>query len=301
MLHETNARLTDVIKRMETEALISHGRIMYVNDGSADRTWQIVEELAQADQHVGGLCLAHNVGHQQALWAGLEWAAAHSDAAISIDADLQDDVEAIPQMVELWLHGADVVYGVRRERKTDTWFKRTTAQGFYRLMRVMGSEVVYNHADFRLMSRRALQALMAYPERNLFLRGMVAQLGFNTASVYYDRAERFAGESKYPLTKMLGFALDGITSFSVRPLQYITYLGAVFMLISICAIVYGIVSYVEGRTIAGWTSQLVSIWFIGGAILLSCGIIGEYVGKIYTEVKRRPRYFIQKTAGHELS
>ncbi len=301
VLHETNARLTDVIKRMETEALISHGRIMYVNDGSADRTWQIVEELAQADQHVGGLCLAHNVGHQQALWAGLEWAAAHSDAAISIDADLQDDVEAIPQMVELWLHGADVVYGVRRERKTDTWFKRTTAQGFYRLMRVMGSEVVYNHADFRLMSRRALQALMAYPERNLFLRGMVAQLGFNTASVYYDRAERFAGESKYPLTKMLGFALDGITSFSVRPLQYITYLGAVFMLISICAIVYGIVSYVEGRTIAGWTSQLVSIWFIGGAILLACGIIGEYVGKIYTEVKRRPRYFIQKTAGHELS
>lgn len=301
VLHETNARLTDVIKRMETEALIDHGRIMYVNDGSADRTWQIVEELAQADQHVGGLCLAHNVGHQQALWAGLEWAAAHSDAAISIDADLQDDVEAIPQMVELWLHGADVVYGVRRERKTDTWFKRTTAQGFYRLMRVMGSEVVYNHADFRLMSRRALQALMAYPERNLFLRGMVAQLGFNTASVYYDRAERFAGESKYPLTKMLGFALDGITSFSVRPLQYITYLGAVFMLISICAIVYGIVSYVEGRTIAGWTSQLVSIWFIGGAILLACGIIGEYVGKIYTEVKRRPRYFIQKTTGHELS
>lgn len=301
VLHETNARLTDVIKRMETEALIDHGRIMYVNDGSADRTWQIVEELAQADQHVGGLCLAHNVGHQQALWAGLEWAAAHSDAAISIDADLQDDVETIPQMVELWLHGADVVYGVRRERKTDTWFKRTTAQGFYRLMRVMGSEVVYNHADFRLMSRRALQALMAYPERNLFLRGMVAQLGFNTASVYYDRAERFAGESKYPLTKMLGFALDGITSFSVRPLQYITYLGAVFMLISICAIVYGIVSYVEGRTIAGWTSQLVSIWFIGGAILLACGIIGEYVGKIYTEVKRRPRYFIQKTAGHELS
>lgn len=301
VLHETNARLTDVIKRMETEALISHGRIMYVNDGSADRTWQIIEELAQADQHVGGLCLAHNVGHQQALWAGLEWAAAHSDAAISIDADLQDDVEAIPQMVELWLHGADVVYGVRRERKTDTWFKRTTAQGFYRLMRVMGSEVVYNHADFRLMSRRALQALMAYPERNLFLRGMVAQLGFNTASVYYDRVERFAGESKYPLTKMLGFALDGITSFSVRPLQYITYLGAVFMLISICAIVYGIVSYIEGRTIAGWTSQLVSIWFIGGAILLACGIIGEYVGKIYTEVKRRPRYFIQKTAGHELS
>lgn len=301
VLHETNARLTDVIKRMEAKVLIDHGRIMYVNDGSADRTWQIIEELAQAGQHVGGLCLAHNVGHQQALWAGLEWAAARSDAAISIDADLQDDVEAIPQMVELWLHGADVVYGVRRERKTDTWFKRTTAQGFYRLMRVMGSEVVYNHADFRLMSRRALQALMAYPERNLFLRGMVAQLGFNTASVYYDRAERFAGESKYPLTKMLGFALDGITSFSVRPLQYITYLGAVFMLISICAIVYGIVSYVEGRTIAGWTSQLVSIWFIGGAILLACGIIGEYVGKIYTEVKRRPRYFIQKTAGHELS
>ena len=297
VLHETNARLTQVISRMEAEGSISAGRILYVNDGSTDGTWQLIKDFAQADERVGGLCLAHNAGHQQALWAGLEWAAVHTDAAVSIDADLQDDVEAITQMVTLWRGGADVVFGVRRERKTDTWFKRTTAQSFYRLMHIMGSQVVYNHADFRLMSRRALQALMAYPERNLFLRGLVAQLGFNTACVYYDRAERFAGQSKYPLRKMLAFALDGITSFSVRPLQYITYLGVACMLMSVCAIVYGIVSYVEGRTIAGWTSQLVSIWFIGGAILLACGIIGEYVGKIYTEVKRRPRYFISDRVG----
>ena len=237
------------------------------------------------------------MGHQQALWAGLEWAAAHSDAAISIDADLQDDVEVIDGMVDYYLKGIDVVYGVRRQRQTDTWFKRCTAQGFYRLMRSMGSEVVYNHADFRLMSRRAMQALLSYPERNLFLRGMVTTLGFNTAMVYYDRSERLAGESKYPLRRMLGLAFDGITSFSVRPLQYITFLGLLFMGISFCAIVYGVVSYAEGRAIAGWTSQLVSIWFIGGAILLACGIIGEYVGKIYTEVKRRPRYFVQDCVG----
>ena len=293
-------KLQTMLSRLKLETGVD-GRLVLVDDGSRDNTWQLIEQFAHAHNNVVGIKLAHNEGHQGALWAGLQESVGTCGAMVSIDADLQDDENAIIDMCKQWLDGKDIVYGVRQERKTDTWFKRTTAQGFYRLMRVMGGEVVYNHADFRLMSRRALQALMAYPERNLFLRGMVAQLGFNTASVYYDRAERFAGESKYPLTKMLGFALDGITSFSVRPLQYITYLGAVFMLISICAIVYGIVSYVEGRTIAGWTSQLVSIWFIGGAILLACGIIGEYVGKIYTEVKRRPRYFIQKTAGHELS
>lgn len=297
VLPETTYRLTDVLQRLRTSRKISDGRILYVNDGSTDRTWQIIKKQASAEPMVTGICLAHNVGHQQALWAGLEWAAEHADAAVSIDADLQDDVEAIIEMVDLWREGKDIVFGVREERTTDTWFKRTTAQGFYRLMHMMGSQVVYNHADFRLMSRRALRALVSFPERNLFLRGMAASLGFQTACVYYKRAERFAGESKYPLTKMLSFALDGITSFSVRPLQYITYLGILFMLISFCAIVYGIVSYIVGRTIAGWTSQLVSIWFIGGAILMACGIIGEYVGKIYTEVKRRPRYFVQDTAG----
>lgn len=297
VLPETTRRLTDVLQRLLSAEKITEGRILYVNDGSSDHTWQLITEQAVTNPMVSGICLAHNVGHQQALWAGLEWAAEHADAAVSIDADLQDDVEAIFQMVDLWRGGTDIVFGVREERKTDTWFKRTTAQAFYRLMHVMGSNVVYNHADFRLLNKRTMQALVSFPERNLFLRGMAASLGFRTACVYYKRAERFAGESKYPFTKMFSFALDGITSFSVRPLQYITYLGILFMVISFCAIVYGIVSYVEGRTIAGWTSQLVSIWFIGGAILMACGIIGEYVGKIYIEVKHRPRYFVQDTAG----
>lgn len=297
VLPQTTARLTAVLNRLQNSQRISLGQILYVDDGSSDRTWALIAEHAAQHPCVRGIKLAHNVGHQHALWAGLEWAAAHSDAAISIDADLQDDVEVIDEMVDYYLKGIDVVYGVRRQRQTDTWFKRCTAQAFYRLMRSIGSEVVYNHADFRLMSRRAMQALLSYPERNLFLRGMVTTLGFNTAMVYYDRSERLAGESKYPLRRMLGLAFDGITSFSVRPLQYITFLGLLFMGISFCAIVYGVVSYAEGRAIAGWTSQLVSIWFIGGAILLACGIIGEYVGKIYTEVKRRPRYFVQDCVG----
>lgn len=297
VLDETTKRLTHILDTLEEEGKIGPSKIVYVNDGSSDKTWSIIEHHASMNPKVCGICLAHNVGHQQALWAGLEWASTNANAAVSIDADLQDDVMAIMQMVDLWLQGADVVYGVRRERKTDTWFKRTTAQSFYKFMHTMGSSIVYNHADFRLMSQRALQALMSYPERNLFLRGLVNTLGFTTAMVYYDRAERFAGESKYPLRKMLAFAIDGITSFSVRPLRYITILGLACMLISICAIIYGIAMYVEGRAIVGWTSQLVSIWFIGGAILLACGIIGEYVGKIYTEVKRRPRYFIDKTIG----
>lgn len=297
VLDETTKRLTSIINLLEKEGKIGPSKILYVNDGSADHTWQLIEHHAANNPKVCGLSLAHNVGHQQALWAGLEWAAMNADAAVSIDADLQDDVNAIKQMVDLWLKGADVVYGVRRERRTDTWFKRSTAQGFYRFMHAMGSSIVYNHADFRLMSRRSLQALMSYPERNLFLRGLVNTLGFNTAMVCYDRAERFAGESKYPLRKMLAFAIDGITSFSVRPLRYIMLLGVLCMLTSICIIAYGVAMYFEGRTIVGWTSQLVSIWFIGGAILLACGIIGEYVGKIYTEVKRRPRYFIEKSVG----
>lgn len=296
VLSETTSRLSSVIALLQSEGAITEGQILYVNDGSQDATWSLIERLSKANALVSGISLAHNVGHQHALWAGLEWAAEHGDATVSIDADLQDDVEAIAEMVRLYNKGIDVVFGVRKERSTDTWFKRTTAQMFYHLMQSMGSNVVYNHADFRLMSRRSLQALMTFPERNLFLRGMVASLGFNTATVYYDRAERFAGESKYPLRKMLGFALDGITSFSVRPLQYITLLGLICMFISFAAIVYGIVMYFQGKAIAGWTSEMVSIWFIGGAILLACGIIGEYVGKIYTEVKRRPRYFISKTA-----
>ena len=268
---------------------------MYVDDGSKDLTWTLIEQLSGVNDCVSGLKLAHNAGHQQALWAGLEWAAGSEyDAAVSIDADLQDDVNAIVEMVDCFVQGADVVFGVRKERKTDTFFKKHTAQLFYKLMSNLGGEVVYNHADFRLMSKRTLQALVEFPERNLFLRGMVCLLGYPTASVYYDRKERFAGESKYPLAKMLNFALDGITSFSVKPLRLITMLGLFFIIISLGAIIYALSGFISGNVIPGWTSLLISLWFIGGAILTAIGIIGEYIGKIYKEVKRRPRYFIEK-------
>ena len=297
VLHETNRRLAALLESLEKEGRIRAGSILYVDDGSHDRTWKLVEEFAATGSPVKGLKLAHNVGHQQALWAGLEYAAVHADAVVSIDADLQDNVESICEMVDYFNKGIDIVYGVRRERRTDSFFKKTTAQLFYRLISNLGGEIVYNHADFRLMSRRAVEALMSYPERNLFLRGMVCSMGYPSAVVYYDREKRFAGESKYPFSKMLSFAVDGITSFSVRPLRYIVLLGLLFILISIVAIIYGFLSYLEGDTMPGWTSLLVSIWFIGGMVTTAIGIIGEYVGKIYKEVKRRPRYFIEKVAG----
>lgn len=297
VLPETTRQLSAVLDELRASGKIGSGKILYVDDGSRDRTWEIIRGFSASSPCVCGLKLAHNSGHQQALWAGLEWAAGHADAAVSIDADLQDDLHCIAEMVDLWRDGADVVFGIRKERRTDTWFKKTTAQGFYRLMEALGGDIVYNHADFRLMSRRALQALMAYPERNLFLRGMVTALGFRTAKVFYDRRERFAGQSKYPLGKMVSFALDGITSFSVRPLRYIAMLGLLFILISVAVIVYGVAVYCQGNTIPGWTSLLVSVWFIGGAILLALGIMGEYVGKIYKEVKRRPRYFVEEESG----
>lgn len=295
VLKEATRQLSDVLLRMEKEEKIAEGKILYVDDGSKDLTWTLIEQLSQSDTRVAGLKLAHNVGHQQALWAGLEWVAASNyDAAVSIDADLQDDVNVIVEMVDYFNQGVDIVFGVRRERKTDTFFKKHTAQLFYKLMNTMGGEVVYNHADFRLMSKRSLEALVSFPERNLFLRGMVCLLGYSTASVYYDRKERFAGESKYPFTKMLNFALDGITSFSVKPLRLITMSGLLFMLVAFVAIIYAISEFIIGDVIPGWTSLLVSVWFIGGAILTAVGVIGEYVGKIYKEVKRRPRYLIEK-------
>ena len=295
VLNETTGRLLEVMQRVAEKHADLQGRIVYVDDGSRDGTWPLIGSLSKQHPQVMGLKLAHNAGHQHALWAGLEWAAAHVDAAISIDADLQDDVNVIPEMIDLFLGGKDIVYGVRRDRPTDTWFKRTTALAFYKLMSKLGGDIVYNHADYRLMSRRTLAALMTYGERNLFLRGMVRTLGFPQAMVYYDRGERFAGESKYPLRKMLAFAIDGITSFSVRPLRLISIVGLSFMLVALAVIVYGLVAWLCGRTIQGWTSLLVSLWFIGGAILVALGVIGEYVGKIYAEVKRRPRYFIEET------
>ena len=295
VLNETTSRLLEVMQRVAEKHADLQGRIVYVDDGSRDGTWPLIGSLSKQHPQVMGLKLAHNAGHQHALWAGLEWAAAHVDAAISIDADLQDDVNVIPEMIDLYLGGKDIVYGVRRDRPTDTWFKRTTALAFYKLMSKLGGDIVYNHADYRLMSRRTLAALMTYGERNLFLRGMVRTLGFPQAMVYYDRGERFAGESKYPLRKMLAFAIDGITSFSVRPLRLISIVGLSFMLVALAVIFYGLVAWLCGRTIQGWTSLLVSLWFIGGAILVALGVIGEYVGKIYAEVKRRPRYFIEET------
>ena len=295
VLQETTRQLSTVLSSMEQEGTITEGKLLYVDDGSRDATWHIIEQLSTENPRVMGLKLAHNVGHQQALWAGLEWAAnAPFDAVVSIDADLQDDVQAIVEMTERFNEGTDIVYGVRKERKTDTFFKKHTAQAFYKLMQTMGGDVVYNHADFRLMSKRALQALVAHPERNLFLRGIVRSLGYPSDFVYYDRHERFAGESKYPLSKMLNFAIDGITSFSVKPLRLITTFGILFMLVAIAIIGYALYEHLLGNTIIGWTSLLVSMWFIGGAILTAIGIIVEYVGKIYKEVKRRPRYFIEK-------
>lgn len=296
VLHETTRQLSATIDTLCQSQRIEEGRIVYVDDGSHDNTWNLIEQLSKENPKVMGLKLAHNVGHQQALWAGLEWAAGSDfHAIVSIDADLQDDVQAIVEMTDRFLEGNDIVYGVRKERKTDTLFKKHTAQAFYKLMSTMGGDVVYNHADFRLMSQRALKALVAHPERNLFLRGIVRSLGFPSAMVYYDRHERFAGESKYPLSKMLNFAIDGITSFSVKPLRLITTFGLLFMLVAIGIIAYALYAHLTGHTIQGWTSLLVSLWFIGGAILTAIGVIGEYIGKIYKEVKRRPRYFIEKT------
>lgn len=294
MLPETTRQLLGIAERLKTECL-ADATLLYVDDGSRDRTWELIRAHAAENPCVHGLKLAHNRGHQQALWAGLDWASEHADAAISIDADLQDDVEAIFSMVREFQNGKDIIYGVRKVRTTDTWFKRVTAQGFYRFVKWLGGDILYNHADFRLMSRRALKALQEFPERNMFLRGMVYSLGFPHSVVYYDRRERLAGESKYPLGKMLSFALDGITSFSVKPLRFIVYLGLFFILIALAAIVYALVSYFQGHVVPGWSSLLVSLWFIGGAILLAVGVIGEYVGKIYSEVKRRPRYFIEQS------
>lgn len=300
VLPETVRQLSVVMDRMKENGKITSGRILFVDDGSKDKTWAIIAEQDKQNPWVSGIKLAHNVGHQYALLAGLEWASTNCDAAVSIDADLQDDVNAIEEMVDSFINGADIVYGVRRERNTDTWFKKNTALLFYRLIRSMGTDVVYNHADFRLMSRRALQALISYPEQNLFLRGIVRLIGFNEAYVYYDRKSRFAGESKYPLKKMLAFALDGITSFSVQPLRLIITGGFIFaIVVPLIMIIYALVQHAHHHTIPGWTSLLISLWFIGGMIMIAIGVTGIYIGKIYKEVKQRPRYFIDEKAGLE--
>ena len=295
VLPETNRRLSDLLKGMtERKKIAAESGIVYVDDGSTDRTWSIIEDLHAADGRVGGVCLAHNAGHQNALVAGMETTLERYDLFVSIDADLQDDPSVIEQMVDLHnTEQKEIVYGVRRQRREDTFFKRTTAKLFYRLMQRLGAKTVYNHADYRLMSRRAVEELLRYDERNLFLRGIVPLLGYDTAEVYYDRVSRFAGESKYPLSKMLNFAIDGITSFSVKPVRMVLAMGIVFVFIALLILLYVLHSWMNNTAVPGWASLIVSMWFIGGCILISLGIIGEYVGKIYIETKHRPRYHVK--------
>ena len=295
-LPETARRLREKLKRLVDDAVVSaESRVVFVDDGSADRTWNLVQNLYEdAPDIFCGIKLSKNRGHQNALLCGLLSVKDYCDAAISIDADLQDDVSVIEGMVRQYISGCEIVYGVRSDRKTDGFFKRTSAQGFYSLMRLLGVDLVYNHADFRLTGRRALDALAEYGEVNLFLRGIVPELGFRTGVEYYARAARVAGESKYPLRKMMRFALEGVTSFSVKPIRMIAWLGLVIFCVSIGMIIYFLSRHFSGATVTGWSSMIVSLWGIGGLLLLAIGVIGEYIGKIYLEVKHRPRYTIEK-------
>lgn len=289
--------LTDLIEKGK---IAEDSFVMFVNDGSRDRTWELIEEEHAAyPKQIYGVKLAGNVGHQFALTAGLITAKDMSDVVVSIDADLQDDVNVIEDMVDKFHEGNDIVYGVRKERKTDTFFKRTSAQAFYKLMGLMGVKTVYNHADFRLMSRRAVEEFSKYQETNLFLRGMMPLIGYRTDSVYYDRKERAAGESKYPLKKMLALAFNGISSFSVKPISLILGIGLFIIFVSLAALLYALISFFTGHVVPGWTSLILSIWFLGGLQLLAIGMVGQYIGKIYIEVKHRPRYNIEKILAME--
>lgn len=296
VLNETAGRLKEkYISLIERNMISPESRVVFVNDGSKDATWNIICSLHESDpDFFSGINLAHNAGHQNAVLAGLMTVKDICDMAITMDADLQDDIDTIDAMVEKYYEGNQVVYGVRNARDTDTFFKRFTAEGFYKFMKVMGADVVFNHADFRLMSKRVLAELAGFREVNLFLRGMVPLIGFKSCSVYYERHERFAGESKYPLKKMMAFAINGITSFSTKPLKLITTLGGIMSFLSILAFIWAFVVKVIGHSEIGWSSMMCSIWLIGGLQLLCLGIIGEYVGKIYAEVKQRPRYIIDK-------
>lgn len=294
VLHETASRLQIKMRELMEKGKISRSsRILFVNDGSKDATWDIICSLHEKDPLFSGANLSRNRGHQNALLAGLMTAKEQASMVVSMDADLQDDINAMEQMIDLYLEGCDIVYGVRSQRKKDTFFKRFTAEGFYRLMRLLGVETVFNHADYRLMSRRALEGLAEFKEVNLFLRGIVPMIGFKTACVTYERAERFAGESKYPLKKMLAFALEGITSLSIKPIRLITLLGFLVFIVSIAMLIYILVSFCTGAAVPGWASMTISVWAIGGLTLLSIGVVGEYIGKIYLEVKQRPRFLIE--------
>lgn len=294
VLPETVKELTKVLEGMEEQGLADQkSRMLFVDDGSRDQTWKLISKYHEENHWVSGLKLSHNRGHQNALLSGLMTAKEVADCAISLDADLQDDVNVLPQFVEKYQEGCDVVYGVRNKRETDTFFKRTTAEGFYKVMQKLGVDIVFNHADYRLMSRRSLEALSEYKEVNLFLRGIVPLIGYKSDYVYYDRHERFAGESKYPLKKMISFAVDGITSFSVKPLKIISNLGILVSILSVFGLLYALISHFTGNAVSGWTAIVCSIWLLGGIQMLCLGVVGTYVGKIYSEVKGRPRFKIE--------
>ena len=287
---------TELKKKMNTliqnKKIDKQSKVIFVNDGSKDKTWDLIQQFYQEDKLFGGINLSRNRGHQNALLAGLLTVKDDADIVISMDADLQDDIDAIDLMIEKRKEGADVVYGVRNSRKKDSFFKRTTAQGFYRVMKMLGVDVIYNHADYRLTSRRVLDSLKDYREVNLFLRGIFPLIGFKSDIVYYERKERFAGKSKYPLKKMLNFAWDGITSFSVKPIRLVLNVGVVILILSLLMILYSVIQKVLGNTVDGWTFIVCSLWLLGGIQMLSLGIIGEYIGKIYSETKARPRYLV---------
>jgi glycosyltransferase involved in cell wall biosynthesis len=300
VLHETTKRLKEKLNKLIKDKVISKdSKVMYVNDGSKDKTWELIKEISEKEKLFTGITLSRNRGHQNALVGGLLTAKNYADVVISMDADLQDDINAIDEMLVKYNDGCDIVYGVRSARKTDTFFKRFTAEGFYKFMGMMGVDIVYNHADYRLTSKRVLDEFEGYKEVNLFLRGIFPTIGFKTDVVYYERAERFAGESKYPLKKMLNFAWDGITSFSVKPLRLIATLGFVILFISFIIMLYTLIQKINGNTVDGWAFLNISIWFIGGLQMLSLGIIGEYVGKMYNETKARPRYIISENLMEE--
>lgn len=294
VLPETSRQLKEVMYGLMDAGKISRdSKVMFVNDGSRDRTWSIIEELHAEDPLFVGVKLSRNKGHQNALLAGLMTAKEYADVTISMDADLQDDVSVIEKFMDKYYEGCDIVYGVRSSRKKDTFFKKFTAQAFYKMMMAMGVDIVYNHADCRLMSKRSLYDLEKFKEVNLFLRGIVPLIGYKSEVVTYERNERFAGESKYPLKKMLAFAMDGITSFSIKPIRLITSLGVLIFVASILMLVYSLVQHLLGNTISGWTSTMFSIWAIGGTRLLAIGVIGEYIGKIYMETKERPKFIVE--------
>ena len=300
VLPETAKRLKDKLGDLVTQNMINQkSRILFVNDGSKDKTWDIISELHSQDKIFSGVDLSRNRGHQNALIAGLTVAVNCADIIITMDADLQDDINAAGAMVKKNMEGYDVVYGVRSSRENDTFFKRYTAEGYYNVLKLLGVDIIFNHADYRLMSKRAVQGLLEFQEVNLFLRGIVPQVGYKWTTVEYERAERFAGESKYPLKKMIAFAIEGITSFSVKPLKFISRLGLLVCIISLAMFIWSIIQYFVGFTVPGWSSTMVSIWFLGGVQLVSLGVIGEYIGKIYGETKRRPKFIIESILNNE--